>query len=80
MKQKLLILVAILCSAFSAHAVNWHGETLENNGVYYLYNVQAGVFLNANGSVGTSPEILWKVTVNGSNCQITSDEYCISIK
>ena len=79
MKQKLLLLAAVLCSAFSAHAVNWQGEQIVSGKEYYLYNPNANVFLNANGSVGTSPEILWKVTVTGSNCQITSGNYCISI-
>lgn len=66
MKQKLLLLAAVLCSAFSAQAVDWTGETLEGNGVYYLYNVNAGVFLNSNGSVGTAPVDQWYFTDNGN--------------
>ena len=66
MKQKLLLLAAVLCSAFSAQAVDWTGETLEGNGVYYLYNVNAGVFLNSNGSVGTAPVDQWYFTNNGN--------------
>ena len=66
MKQKLLLLAAVLCSAFSAQAADWTGETLEGNGVYYLYNVNAGVFLNSNGSVGTAPVDQWYFTNNGN--------------
>ena len=64
MKQKLLLLAAVLCSAFSAHAEVWQGEELGENGVYYLYNVSAGVFLNSNGSVGTAPVDQWYFTYN----------------
>ena len=66
MKQKLLLLAAVLCSTFSVQAVDWTGETLEGNGVYYLYNVNAGVFLNSNGSVGTAPVDQWYFTNNGN--------------
>ena len=66
MKQKLLLLAAVLCSAFSAQAVVWTGETLGDDGVYYLYNVSAGVFLNSNGSVGTAPVDQWYFTNNGN--------------
>lgn len=81
MKQKLLLLAAVLCSTFSAQAVDWTGETLESGNEYYLYYPDAKVFLNANGSVGTSPENLWKITQSGSNYKINSgDNYYISIK
>ena len=66
MKQKLLLLASILCSAFSAQAVNWTGKTLQDNGYYYLYNTQAKVFLNSNGSVGQAPVDQWYFTNNGN--------------
>ena len=72
MKQKLLLLVALLCSAFSAQAataVSYPGQTITSTSDYYfLLNTNQNKFLNlgANGAVslGTAANTAWCITKN----------------
>jgi hypothetical protein len=52
MKQKLLLLVALLCCAFNAKAnVKFYGtEITQTVGYYFICNAQSGKFLNDDGS------------------------------
>lgn len=52
MKQKLLLLVALLCCAFNAKAnVKFYGtEITQTVGYYFICNAQSGKFLNADGT------------------------------
>ena len=55
MKQKLLLIVALLCSAFSAQAnVKFYGTTITQTvGYYFICNAQSGKFLNDDGTYST---------------------------
>ena len=57
MKQKLLLLVALLCCAFNAKAaseVKFYGtEISQNGGYYFICNATSGKFLNDDGTYST---------------------------
>ncbi|MBR3547654.1 MAG: hypothetical protein IKN86_08830 [Bacteroidaceae bacterium] len=73
MKQKLLLLVALLCSAFSAQAgpVSYPGQTITSTSDYYfLLNTSENKFLNlsANGTVSLGDaKTVWCITKNADD-------------